>query len=139
LVLAAVAATVGGGCGTTTDRNEGSGSTESATVLDGNRSFRSNQRRLTRAQSLKLVAWATSFRQCMVAAGTELGQLVKDETEIAMQLPESVEVGSLLRQTETCAERQGGPPRRASLQYQPAEIVLYLPKQCLLDKKVASS
>jgi hypothetical protein len=75
----------------------------------------------------------------MVAAGTELGPLVKDETQLAMKLPDSVEVESLLRQTETCAERQGGPPRRASLQYQPREIVLYLPKQCLLDKKVASS
>jgi hypothetical protein len=75
----------------------------------------------------------------MVAAGTALGPLVKDEKEIAMKLPTSVRVANLLRQTETCGERQGGPPRRASLQYQPGEIVLYLPKQCLLDKKVASS
>jgi hypothetical protein len=75
----------------------------------------------------------------MVADGVKLGPLVTDASQIAMKLPAAVKIESLLRRTEMCAERQGGPPRRASLQYRPGEIVLYLPKQCLLDKKVADS
>ncbi len=75
----------------------------------------------------------------MVAVGVELGPLVKDETQIAMKLPASVDRGELLRRMTACGERGGGPPNRASLQYRPGEVVLYLPKQCLLDKKVAAS
>ena len=41
--------------------------------------------------------------------------------------------------TENWGDAQGGPPHRSSLQYRPGEIVLYLPKQCLLDRKVVSS
>jgi hypothetical protein len=140
LLAVSLSATAAGGCGTTTVAKEGSGSTDTAAALDeGGASFRSNQRRLTRAQSLKLVAWATSFRQCMVADGGKLGPLVTDASEIAMKLPAAVRIESLLRRMEMCGERQAGPPRRASLQYRPGKIVLYLPKQCLLDKKVAGS
>jgi hypothetical protein len=63
----------------------------------------------------------------------------KELVEIRMALQESVDVQNLLADTETCGEAQGGPPHRSSLQYRPGEIVLYLPKRCLLDKKVAAS
>jgi hypothetical protein len=56
-----------------------------------------------------------------------------------MALPASVDIDHLLAETESCGERQGGPPHRSSLQYRPGEIVLYLPKRCLLDKKVAAA
>jgi hypothetical protein len=75
----------------------------------------------------------------MLAEGIALGPLEKSETQIRMALPPSVDVDELLAKTPTCGDRQGGPPRRSSLQYRPGEIVLYLPKQCLLDKKVAAS
>jgi hypothetical protein len=137
----ALAAGAASGCGTKTEAKQWSGATvaAAATTTEGSASPRSNQRRLTRAQSLRLVAWATSFRTCMIAADVGLGPLLTDETQIAMKLPASVEVADLLQRMETCAERQGGPPHRASLQYRPGEVVLYLPKQCLLDEKVAGS
>ena len=137
----ALAAGAASGCGTKTEANERPDALTAgaATTTGGSASLRSNQRRLTRAQSLRLVSWAKSFRTCMVAADVGLGPLVTDETQIAMKLPASVEVADLLQRMETCAEGQGGPPHRASLQYQPGEVVLYLPKQCLLDEKVARS
>jgi hypothetical protein len=56
-----------------------------------------------------------------------------------MALPASVSVERVLAETSVCGERQGGPPHRSSLQYRPGEVVLYLPKRCLLDAKVAAS
>jgi hypothetical protein len=107
--------------------------------LSASKSVRANQRRLSRAQSLRLVAWATSFRSCEADIGIDLGPLQIDETQIAMKLPASVDVQELLRKMVVCGDRLGGPPRKSSLQYQPGEVILYLPKQCLLDKKVAAS
>jgi hypothetical protein len=108
-------------------------STRSSTQAD------SNQFRLTAAQSARLVAWAETFRSCVLGKGIALGALEKSETQIRMALSPSVDVDDLLAKTTTCGDRQGGPPHRSSLQYRPGEIVLYLPKQCLLDKKVAAS
>jgi hypothetical protein len=150
LVVAVVAiglAAVAGGCGTKTKANQASPPNQdsppaaslSPKVPNEGASFRSNQRHLSRAQSLRLVAWASTFRTCMVEEGVELGPLVKDEKQIAMKLPAGANVHALPRLMVVCGEEQGGPPRRASLQYQPGEVVLYLPKQCLLDKRVATS
>lgn len=44
----------------------------------------------------------------------------------------------MLTDTESYGEAQGGPPDDSSLQYRPGEIVLYLPKRCLLDKVAGS-
>jgi hypothetical protein len=98
-----------------------------------------NQIRLTAAESTRLVRWLETFRSCMLERAVALGPLEKNETQIRMALPTSVVVSDLLTKTESCGEAQGGPPHRSSLQYRPGEIVLYLPKRCLLDKKVAAS
>jgi hypothetical protein len=75
----------------------------------------------------------------MVGKGVPLGHLETSETQIRMALPGSVDVEKVLADTESCGEAQGGPPHRSSLQYRPGEVLLYLPKRCLLDKKVAAS
>lgn len=98
-----------------------------------------NQIRLTAAESSRLVEWAQTFRSCMLTKGNALGPLETSETQIRMALAASIDVEQLLADTEDCGEAQGGPPHRSSLQYRPGEIVLYLPKRCLLDKKVAAS
>lgn len=98
-----------------------------------------NQIRLTAAESSRLVSWAETFRSCMLGKGVALGQLEKSEKQIRMALPPSVDVQKLLADTGSCGDAQGGPPHDSSLQYRPGEIVLYLPKRCLLDKKVAAS
>ena len=97
-----------------------------------------NQIRLTAAESTRLVDWAKTFRSCMRSKDNALGPLETSETQIRMALSGSVDVEKLLADTESCGEAQGGPPHRSSLQYRPGEIVLYLPKRCLLDKKVAA-
>ena len=99
----------------------------------------SNERVLTRAQSLRLVTWAQTFRSCMVSRGTSLGSLEKTRTHIRMELPAGVTRDDVLDEMLVCGEHQGGPPHRSSLQYRAGEILLYLPKQCLLDTKVAAS
>ena len=99
----------------------------------------SNQIRLTVSESHRLVGWAETFRACMVGRGIALGPLEKSETQIRMALPASLAVEGVVAETNVCGERQGGPPHRSSLQYRPGEIVLYLPKRCLLDEKVAAS
>ena len=98
-----------------------------------------NQILLTAAESSRLVTWAETFRSCMLTDGFALGQLEKSRTQIRMALSAHVNVEGLLANTEKCGEAQGGPPHKSSLQYRPGEIVLYLPKRCLLDKKVAAS
>jgi hypothetical protein len=97
----------------------------------------SNEKQLTHAQSVRLVEWARTFRSCLTERGATLGEVTPSRTHIDMRLPASVEAGDVLPGLTACAERQGGPPQDTSLQYRPGRIVLYLPKRCLLDPKVA--
>jgi hypothetical protein len=99
----------------------------------------SNERRLSRADSLRLVAWARDFRSCMLGRGASLGPLRTRPTRISMELSASARADDVLDDTTLCGERQGGPPARASLQFRPGRIVLYLPERCLLDPKVTAS
>jgi hypothetical protein len=45
---------------------------------------------------------------------------------------------ALVRSVLACGDALGEPPRRSSLQLRPGKLVLYLPRQCLLDKRVVS-
>jgi hypothetical protein len=101
-------------------------------------SARSNERRLTHAQSLHLVEWASTFHSCVLAHDVSLGRLRISPTRIEMGLPPTAEADDVVPIATACGDRQGGPPQKASLQYQPGKFVLYLPKQCLLDAKVTS-
>jgi hypothetical protein len=94
-----------------------------------------NQKRLSRADSLRLVAWAKAFRKCMTEHGVALGKPVATLHEIAMSLPGKGE--SVIEQAVACGDQLGGPPSDTSLQTQGTRIVFYLPRQCLLDEKVA--
>jgi hypothetical protein len=133
LVCVLLACVACGGASTASLPSNSSPATTTVDAVDG------NQIRLTAAESSRLVSWAETFRACMLENGAALGPLEKSETQIRMALPANVDVEDVVAKTGRCGERQGGPPHRASLQYRPGEIVLYLPKQCLLDKKVASS
>lgn len=99
----------------------------------------SNERTLTHAQSVHLVRWATTYRSCMGDHGWALGALTKTPTRLSMTVPKGAKIPTLLDESLTCAEAQGGPPAKSSLQYRAGNILLYLPKQCLLDPKVLSS
>src|SRR5690349_253902 len=67
----------------------------------------SNERRLTRAESVRLVDWATAFRSCMAERGTRVGQLAKHETRIEMALAANVEPADVLPGMTACGDELG--------------------------------
>jgi hypothetical protein len=104
-------------------------STTKATPVD-------NRFRLSRAESLRLVDWAERFRSCMGRRGVVLGAPVAHPKEIDLALVRAPGRAALLRDVPACGDALGEPPRRSSLQLRPGKLVLYLPKQCLVDKTV---
>jgi hypothetical protein len=105
------------------------GSTAKATPID-------NRFRLSRAESLRLVDWAERFRSCMGRRGVVLGAPVAHAKEIDLAFVRVPGQAALLRDVPACGDALGEPPRRSSLQLRPGKLVLYLPKQCLVDKTV---
>jgi hypothetical protein len=104
-------------------------STAKATPVD-------NRFRLSRAESLRLVDWAARFRSCMGRRGVVLGPPVAHAKEIDLAFVRVPGQPVLLREVAVCGDGLGEPPRRSSLQLRPGKLVLYLPKQCLVDKTV---
>ena len=131
MALAALALTVSAaGCGNARQAAEASAASSPSS---------SNERTLTQTQSVHLVRWATTYRGCMSSRGWRLGELKKAPTHLSMALPSGVEVSEMLRDSFSCGDAQGGPPAKSSLQFRARKILLYLPKQCLLDPKIVSS
>src|SRR5947199_8936043 len=97
----------------------------------------SNEKVLTRAQSERLVRWAGSFRSCLQGRGYQVGALDVGRTRIELAVPSGTQFHSLVRAGVACGDSLGGPPPASSLQTFARRIVLYLPKQCLLDPNVA--
>jgi hypothetical protein len=56
-----------------------------------------------------------------------------------MRLPASEPAQKTLRLMAQCGDGLGGPPEDASLVLRGRVVELYLPKQCLLDRKVVAS
>jgi hypothetical protein len=96
----------------------------------------SNQIRLSHAESLRLVGWAARFRACMAGRGVALAQPVPHEQEIDLPVRSGPKGRALAREVVACGDALGEPPRSSSLQLRGRGLVLYLPKQCLLDKAV---
>jgi hypothetical protein len=97
-----------------------------------------NRFRLSRAESLRLVDWAERFRSCMDRRRVVLGAPVAHPKQIDLALVRAPGQQTLLREVAACGDGLGGPPRHSSLQLRPGKLVLYLPKQCLLDKTVVN-
>jgi hypothetical protein len=97
-----------------------------------------NRFRLSRAESQRLVDWAARFRSCMTRRGVDLGAPVAHPKQIDLALVRAPDRPALLGDVATCGDSLGEPPRRSSLQLRPGKLVLYLPKQCLLDKRVVN-
>jgi hypothetical protein len=75
----------------------------------------------------------------MLDKDVALGHPEKSQTQIRMALPPSVDVQKLLADTESCGDAQGWPAAQFVAPVPSRRIVLYPPKRCLLDKKVAAS
>jgi hypothetical protein len=96
----------------------------------------SNQIRLSHAESQRLVDWAERLRTCVSRRGVVLGAPVPHEAEIDMAIRRGPTGHALLMRVVACGDALGEPPRKSSLQLRGRRLVLYLPKRCLLDKKV---
>jgi hypothetical protein len=96
----------------------------------------SNQRVLTRAQSERLVSYAAQLRTCLVRSGLDVARPHATRKLIALAVDGASSGREVVMAGLACAERIGDPPTYASLQSFVDRIVLYAPKQCLLDKNV---
>jgi hypothetical protein len=95
-----------------------------------------NQIRLSHAESLRLVDWATRLRACVARRGVVLAAPVAHAKEIDLAIRRGPAGAALERSVIACGDALGGPPRHSSLQLRRGRLVLYLPRRCLLDKKV---
>jgi len=98
----------------------------------------SNQRVLTQRQSERLVSYADAVRTCLVRSGVDVAGMRVTRKEISLPVSGAASRREVVRAGLACAERIGGPPTYASLQSFVDRVVLYAPKQCLIDKNVAA-
>jgi hypothetical protein len=130
--LAAVVCLVASGCGGLSHTSSAGGSPASHDAGPPT----SNERVLTREQSQRLVDWTASLRSCLLKGGFAVGKPSATSTEIELPVSGSAQ-HQLVQATFRCGDSLGGPPASSSVQTFPSRIVMYLPKQCLLDPKVA--
>ena len=91
-----------------------------------------NYRVLSKTESRVLVRYAERVYRCVVARGAKVGAPVASSTRIRMAA-ETLSADELLRYLTACDPEVGPPPPRSSLQARNGQILVYLPKQCLLD------
>jgi hypothetical protein len=96
----------------------------------------SNQRILTVVESQRLVDWAVALRACLGGRGLEVEEPSVMRSRIELAVAGSPSRVSFLRMIVRCGDGLGGPPAKSSVQTFASKIVIYLPKQCLLDPKV---
>jgi len=96
----------------------------------------SNQRVLTAAQSRRLVEWSVSLGACLGQRGFELEHPDVMRSRIELAVAGSPPRVRFLQAVVRCGDGLGGPPLKSSLQTFANKIVIYMPRQCLLDAKV---
>jgi hypothetical protein len=140
-LIFAAAAVIGVGVAAALIARGGSGpaaTPSSSSTANGAATPVSNQIRLSRAESVRLVDWADRLRSCVARRGVVLAAPVLHETEIDLPIRSGPVGQALLRRVVACGDALGEPPRKSSLQLRGRKFVLYLPKQCLLDKTVVN-
>jgi hypothetical protein len=95
-----------------------------------------NQQVLTVRESQHVVSWSAELRSCLLSRHLDVGRLLVSRTQVQIPVMHGA-WRTILRNLLACAEPLGGPPARSSVQAFADKVVVYLPKRCLLDKKVA--
>ena len=95
----------------------------------------SNFRVLTKSKSSALVAYANAAYDC-ARRTIDVSKPVAEGVRIVMSTSASVK--SSVRAIARCGDDLGPPPPRASVQARKGEIVVYVPKRCLLDPRVGA-
>jgi hypothetical protein len=95
---------------------------------------------LSPRQSRRLLTYAQNLYTCLHEHGVAVGAPRAGRTRVELALPEGAQHREVLAEGVACGDALGGPPPGASQQLRPRAnaILIYLPKYCLLDPKVAS-
>jgi hypothetical protein len=90
-----------------------------------------NYRQLSASQSHHLVLYARAEYRCLVKSGAKVTEPVSRPTRITMHVPNKTarEIVELQMQ---CDHEVGPPPANATLQARAEQILVYLPRWCLL-------
>jgi hypothetical protein len=91
-----------------------------------------NYRTLTKSESHTLVRYAAAVHRCVAAEASGIAPPVASATRIVMKAPNR-SAHELMDLLTPCAGTVGPPPPKASLQARDGLILVYVPKQCLLD------
>jgi hypothetical protein len=95
-----------------------------------------NYKVLTSRQTRRLLRYADDVHGCL-AKRIRLGDPQPQRTKIVMALPPGASVQAAAQAGIACGTKVGAPPPGASLQARARAVVLYLPKYCLIDRKLA--
>jgi hypothetical protein len=94
---------------------------------------------LSPRQSRRLLTYAENLYACLHMHDVAVGPPRASRTRIQLALPKGARRAAVLTQGVACGDALGGPPPGASQVFRPAAraILVFLPKYCLLDPKVA--
>jgi hypothetical protein len=93
-----------------------------------------NYRTLSAAESRRLLRYAQHEYRCVVSHDTAIAAPVPSRTRIMMKARHR-SANQLVRLMTACDPKVGPPPPGASLQARNEQILVYLPKRCLLNPK----
>jgi hypothetical protein len=94
-----------------------------------------NYKVLTAAKTRALLRYADAAFACL-SNEIDIGKPRPTKTKIVMALPAGSSLSAVTHIAVTCSAKIGDPPRDASFQVRGSNVILYLPKYCILDKKV---
>src|SRR5919201_1786296 len=97
-----------------------------------------NYRTLSVAESRRLLRYAEREYRCIVAQGQTIAAPVASRTRIRMAAP-GRSADELIRWMTACDPEVGGPPPGSSLQARDGQVLVYVPKRCLLDPSEVDS
>jgi hypothetical protein len=108
---------------------------------DGVRSdeAQSNYRILGARETARLMTYARSVWRCAVAHGLRLEAPRPTRTRIDLQPVGRWSPDAVVETLAECEPETGPPPPKSSLVAEKTRLVVYIPKRCLLDPKVAAN
>jgi hypothetical protein len=96
-----------------------------------------NYKILKPTQTTRLLEYADAAYSCM-SKRLDLGKPRPLRTKIVMALPPGATPRAVAELSATCAMTIGDPPSDSSFQVRGHAVILYLPKYCILDKKIVA-
>jgi hypothetical protein len=96
-----------------------------------------NYKVLKPAQTRRLLAYADAAYACL-SKHVAIGRPKSSPTKIVMALPEGAKRFVVLRYGLWCARTIGDPPKDSSFVVRGHNVILYLPKYCILDRKTVA-